>query len=86
VSVKITVEVEPEAESPKARHVSREARMLALAYAIERWIEDGTLESYSDAARRLGVSRARVTQVCDRLRWPLERQEHVLRESRSYRG
>jgi predicted XRE-type DNA-binding protein len=48
--------------------------MLALAYAIERWIEDGTLASYADAARRLGVSRARITQIVAQVGWAVELQ------------
>ena len=36
---------------------------LALAHYIERCIEVGAITNYAEAARRLGVSRARVTQV-----------------------
>ena len=43
---------------------------LALAYYVERCIEDGTVESYADAARRLGITRARMTQVMDLLLLP----------------
>ena len=42
---------------------SKQAMRLALAYYVARCIEDGTLESYADAARRLGITRARMTQV-----------------------
>ncbi len=44
---------------------SKLAMRLALAYYVEQCIEDGTLESYADAARRLGITRARMTQVMD---------------------
>jgi predicted XRE-type DNA-binding protein len=42
---------------------SRLARMLALAYRIERAIEDGELRDLAEAAERLGISRPRVTQL-----------------------
>ncbi len=41
------------------------ARRIALAHHIETLIDAGELSDYADAARRLGLSRARVTQVCD---------------------
>ena len=41
------------------------ARRLALAHHIEALIERGELRDYADAARRFGLSRARITQVCD---------------------
>ena len=37
--------------------------MLALAHYIERLVEKGKLKSYADAARRLGITRPRMTQV-----------------------
>jgi hypothetical protein len=39
------------------------ARVLALAYAIERQVRAGALANYRDAARRLGISHARISQV-----------------------
>ena len=42
---------------------SRAARMLALAHHVERLIEAGELTGYADAARGLGLTRARLTQV-----------------------
>ena len=41
------------------------ARRVALAHHIEALIERGELHDYADAARRFGLSRARITQVCD---------------------
>ncbi|MFT7486633.1 MAG: hypothetical protein ACI9F9_002489, partial [Candidatus Paceibacteria bacterium] len=43
--------------------ISRAARMLALAHHVERLIETGELTGYSEAARDLGLTRARLTQV-----------------------
>ncbi len=43
--------------------VSRAARMLALAHYVERLVDQGAVKSYADAARQLGVSRARMSQI-----------------------
>lgn len=43
--------------------LSGNARQLALAYWIERQIEAGRHKNYAHAARVLGVSRARMSQV-----------------------
>ncbi len=56
----------------------RRARRLALAYVIERAIDDGRLRDYAHAARVLGVSRARVTQVMNLLLQPVAAQERIL--------
>jgi hypothetical protein len=57
---------------------SRIARNLALAYWIERRIEDGSLKGYADAARQLGVTRARVAQIVDLALLPPPVQEALL--------
>ncbi len=54
------------------------ALRLALAYAIERAIEDGTVANLAEASRRLGVSRARVTQVMGLLHLPARIQDGIL--------
>lgn len=41
------------------------ARRLALAHFIEAQIAAGKVADYADAARRLGLTRARITQLCD---------------------
>ena len=56
------------------------ARRLALAYYIEQLIDEGRLRDYADAARVLGVTRARMTQVMDLLLLPVPVQEDVLIE------
>lgn len=56
----------------------RRARRLALAYWIERAIDKGRLQDYAHAARVLGVSRARITQVMDLLLLPGGVQEAIL--------
>jgi hypothetical protein len=44
---------------------SRVARMLALAHLIERLVAERWVASYSEVARRLGITDARMVQVCD---------------------
>ena len=41
------------------------ARRMALAHHIEALIDAGTVTDYADVARLFGISRARVTQICD---------------------
>lgn len=41
------------------------ARMLALAHEIVRHIEEGTFDDQAHAARALGFTRARITQLVD---------------------
>ena len=68
----------PPVEQPGTRPVSRAARMLALAHYVERLAEEGTVRSYADAARQLGVSRARLTQITNLLNLPPRTQEALL--------
>ena len=56
---------------------SRAARMLALAHHVERQIEDGTIPGYAAAARALGVTRARVTQLMNLLLLAPELQARI---------
>ena len=44
--------------------VPRIARLLALAHKWERMVRRGEVESYAEIARRMGLSGARVTQIC----------------------
>lgn len=44
---------------------ARVARLLALALSIQRAIEAGVIQDQAEAARRLGITRARVTQISD---------------------
>ena len=57
---------------------SRAAQMLALAHHIERQIDDGAFPDYAAAARALGVSRARITQVMNLLLLAPEIQAGIL--------
>ena len=66
-------------KSPKPTGPSRTARMLALAHHIERQIEDGAIPDYAAAARALGLTRARITQVMNLLLLAPEIQGRILR-------
>ncbi len=52
--------------------------MLALAHYVERLVEAGRVRSYADAARQLGVSRARMSQIQNLLNLPPRLQEGLL--------
>lgn len=52
-----------EVSVPMTKPVARVARQLALAHHVERMIEAGNLGDYAAAARALGVTRARLTQI-----------------------
>jgi hypothetical protein len=62
----------------RSTRAERLARMLALAHLIERKIEAGELANYNDAARRLGVTRPRISQILGLLALSPEMQERVL--------
>ena len=62
----------------EAKAPSRVARMLALAHHVERLIEAGELTGYAEAARVLGLTRARLTQVMNLLLLAPETQEALL--------
>ena len=63
---------------PPVRWPARLAIQLALAHKIEQAILEGTLQDRSDAARRLRLSRARVSQICDLTFLPVAEQEGIL--------
>jgi len=50
---------------PKATGPTAIARRLALAHHIEGLIVNGELAGLADAAKRLGITRARMTQIAD---------------------
>ncbi len=63
---------------PGTRPVSRAARMLALAHYVERLVEEGSVKSYAEAARKLSVTRARMSQVLNLLNLSPRVQEALL--------
>ncbi len=56
----------------------RVARMLALAHKIDGMIRTGELKDMADAARAIGVTRARMTQITNLLPLAPEIQEQIL--------
>ncbi len=60
------------------RRPARVALMLALAHRIERDVAEGELSDHAEAARRLGLTRARVTQLCDLTLLAPDIQEEIL--------
>ncbi len=73
------------ARSPRARtalegpgRVLRVARLLALAHQLESKIRSGEYADLADAARKLGLTRARVTQIVNLLLLAPTIQEAIL--------
>ena len=66
----------PPPDGPK--QPTRLARMLALAHLVERRVESGELRDYAAAARTLGISRARMTQLMNLLVLSPMIQERIL--------
>lgn len=64
----------PMASNPPARA----AVMLALAHKIQQAIDQGRIKDQAEAARRLGFTRARITQVMRLTLMPVKEQERVL--------
>ena len=55
----------PTAPRPKPTGPTSMARRIALAHYVQALIERGELRDLTEAAERLGISSARITQVCD---------------------
>ena len=68
----------PRRDSAPQGRVPRVARLLALAHKIDGMIGWGEIKNLSDASRRLGVTRARMTQIMNLLLLAPEIQEMIL--------
>lgn len=66
------------APQPPVRRPARVAIALALAHKIEEAITTGKLRDQAEVARRLGMTRARVTQLLDLVLLAPDIQERVL--------
>jgi len=64
--------------SDQAGRVPRVARLLALAHRIDGNIRSGEIRDWADAARLLGVTRGRMTQIANLLLLAPEIQEAIL--------
>jgi hypothetical protein len=77
----ITIDVRLEIATPnrnRRRQPARAARMLALAHHLEAALDRGQLHSRAHAARCLGMTRARLTQIFDLLLLAPDIQEELL--------
>jgi hypothetical protein len=72
-------DVPPEPPPEPVLRPARVAVMLALAHKIETAIQRGVAHDRADVARRLGLTRARVTQMLDLTLLAPDIQEAVLR-------
>jgi hypothetical protein len=63
---------------PVVRRPAKLAKLLALAHHLEALIRRGKVEDRADIARRLGLSRARVTQILDLTLLAPDIQEEIL--------
>lgn len=61
-----------------SRRPARVAVTLALAHMIQRAIDRGEIWDQAEAARRLGVTRARMTQILDLTLLAPDLQEHLI--------
>lgn len=66
------------AAAPARRYPARIARSLALAHALQRRVDAGEFSDYAAAARALGFTRARLTQIMDLLLLAPEIQHEIL--------
>ena len=60
------------------RHPARVAITLALAHKLQQAIDTGVVTDRAEVARRLGLTRARVTQIMNLLLLPVAEQERLL--------
>ena len=58
--------------------VPRVVRLLALAHKVDRMVRNGELKDLADAARRLDLTRARLSQITNLLLLAPEIQEAIL--------
>jgi hypothetical protein len=75
--VALTFEPPPAPEAP-TRRPARLAQLLALAHHIEGLIQKGKVRDRADVARRLGLTRGRITQILDLTLLAPDIQEQIL--------
>ncbi|MCP4003159.1 MAG: hypothetical protein GY725_03080 [bacterium] len=68
----------PRRDSAPAGRIPRVARMLALAHKIDEKIRAGEFRDLAEAARSIGVTRARMTQITNLLLLAPEIQTAIL--------
>ena len=75
---KVFTQAPPKLRAPEPKRPLRAARMLALAHRLQAMIDAGEVEDRASLARRLGFSRARITQLLDLLLLAPDIQEELL--------
>ena len=73
-----TVQFGPAPKPEPQGRVPRVARTLAMAHRIDRMIRDGNFRDLTDAAKAIGVTRARMTQITNLLLLAPAIQEEIL--------
>ena len=68
----------PPVQRTVVRRPAKVARLLSLAHHLQRAIDSGVLVDRADIARKLGVTRARITQLLDLLLLAPDIQESIL--------
>lgn len=69
---------EPPPPPASAERPLRVARMLALAHKMQQLLDDGAVDSQAELAARLGMTRARVSQLLDLTLLAPDLQERLL--------
>jgi len=64
--------------APPPETVPRIARLLALAWKWEEMVRRGDVKDHAEIARRMGLTRARVSQICGLALRPAAEQEYIL--------
>ena len=65
-------------KEPERGRVPRVARLLALAHRIDAMVRNGEFQDLAEAARAIGVTRARMTQIMNLLLLAPKIQEEIL--------
>lgn len=73
----------PAEENKAAERVPRVARLIALAIKMDGLIRERKIRDYAEAARRGGITRARMTQIMQLLNLAADIQEQILLSSKS---
>jgi hypothetical protein len=76
----------PEPVSVPVGRVPRVTRLLVLAHKIDAKIHSGEIQTWAEAARLVGVTRARMTQITKLLLLSPENQEAILNLPNVTRG
>ena len=58
--------------------VPKITQLLVLGYHFERLVRDGVVKDYSEIAKLVGVTRARITQIVNLTLLPPEQQNRIL--------